>query len=54
MGKIFTFGMAVIAAAALADVLAHGTAAKQAASGVSTILTPALQASAGQTISNPS
>lgn len=50
MSKFWTLATLVFAAAMLADVLAHGQAAEQAATGVSTILTPSLQAASGQTI----
>lgn len=53
VGKGFTIAMAIIAAAAFGDLLAHGTQAQSAAKGLSSLWTPSLQAASGQTIAKP-
>jgi hypothetical protein len=50
MGKVFTIGIWVIGAAIVADLLANPGGTQAAASGITAIETPALQASAGQKI----
>lgn len=51
MGRVFVFLTLVVGGAMLADVLANPKGSEAAATGISDILTPSLQAAAGQKIS---